>query len=400
MVAARNLENAFAAQQLALPTTKMFSGVSPYRGLGRYDRRFAMRYARKILAAANEFEVLDAEMRAASRNDNAALRDFRNDAGLPIAFARSLEYIIRQPYEALYPELRAPEFIPLMTEVPPEALSFTYRMFDRTGVAKIINENGSDAPKVDLKAEEWQQPLVTIGCSYDYTILDTMRAARLNVPLESFKAIAARKACEYLVEQIAAVGAPDYGIVGITNAPGVSGTTQVSTGGSWLAQIGGIGAANTSNNTVPALVVAQAIIADFNAMVNNIIVTSNGVHVPNTGLLPVAVYSALRTTPRSPGFTDDSLLEYVEKMTGLELECWPQLNAAGAISTTYAGVTSKGRVMVYQKDPDVLNLVQAQPFTQLPPQPTAMAWEVTCYMRHGGVQVRRPKAVTYMDGVS
>ncbi len=56
--------------------------------------------------------------------------------------------------------------------------------------------------------------------------------------------------------------------------------------------------------------------------------------------------------------------------------------------------------MVYKKDPKILSLVIAQPFTQLPPQPIRMAWEVMTYLRTGAVQVRFPKAVAYIDGVS
>lgn len=408
MVAARNLEQQMRAGSRSdqrvlgadtpfagMPSAQLY-GVNPYQGLPRYDSRFARRYARNIMAQAGYFAELDAEMRAMTRNDNARLADYRSDAGLSLAFARSLEYIIRKPYEAEYPELRAPEFIPLMTEVPPEALTFTYRMLDKMGVAAIINENGSDSPKVDLKAEEWQQPIVTLGASYDYTILDTMRAARLGIPLEAYKAEAARFACEYLNEKLAAVGNANAGLVGLTNAPGVAAVTQVSSGGSWVQQIASIGTASTTNATPPAVVVAQGIISDFNAMISTVFTGTDGIHRPDTALVSVAAYAALMTAPRSPGFTDDTLLEYIEKACQINIECWPQLNTAGAL--TVGGL--KGRVMVYKKDPKILSLVVAQPFTQLPPQPVKMAWEVQTYMRTGAVQVRFPKAVVYMDGVS
>jgi hypothetical protein len=174
---------------------------NPYTDRPRYDSRYARMYSRNILQQAGYFAELQAEVRADGLG-------YREDAGLSLVFARALDYIIRKPYEAEYPELRAPEFLPLMTEVPPEALTFTYRMIDKLGQAAIIQENGSDAPKVDLKGEEWQSPIVTIGASYDYTVLDTLRAGRLNIPLEAYKAEAARFASEYLEEVIAPVGAP------------------------------------------------------------------------------------------------------------------------------------------------------------------------------------------------
>lgn len=372
-----------------MATAKMY-GENPYLGLPRYDSRYARRYARKIMEHAGLYDELDAEI----RRDGGVSR--LDAAGLSVAFARSLEYIIRKPYEAEYPELLAPQFIPLMTEVPPEANSFTYRMLDKTGQAAIINENGSDAPKVDIKGEEWQQPIVTLGASYDYTILDTMRAARLGIPLEAYKAEAARFACEYLMEQLAATGNAAYGLAGLTNAPGITATAQQSSGGNWIQQVATIGSASTTNATPPAVVVAQAIAADFLAMIKGVFTDTQGIHRPTDGLISVAAMAALMAQPRSPGFTDDNLLDYLEKMCQLDIECWPQLNSAGAVLVG----SNQGRVMVYKKDPKLLNLVVAQPFTQLPPQPIKMAWEVMTYMRTGAVQVRYPRTVRYMDSVS
>jgi len=370
-------------------------GDNPYAGVGRYDGRFAPRYSRRILENDGRFfEELDAEI----RSDGMGIRQ----DGLSMVFARALDYIIRKPYEAEYPELRAPEFLPLMTEVPPEALTFTYRMIDKIGQALIIQENGSDAPKVDIKGEEWQAPIVTIGMSYDYTVLDTLRAARMGVPLEAYKAEAARFGCEYLMEVIAAVGAPNSGVAGFTNAPGVSATAQLSVAaGNWIKQIQSIGTATTSNATPPAVVVTQAIAGDINAAISQIFTSTQGIHRPDTMLVPVAAYSALMTAPRSPGFTDDTILDYLEKACQIDIECWPQLNSAGATKTTDSnGVNYQGRVMLYKKDPKLLNLVVCQPWTQLPPQPIRMAWEVTSYLRTGGVTVRFPNAITYIDGVS
>lgn len=371
-----------------MSTAKMYA-ESPYAGLPRYDSRYARRYAWNIMQANGMFAELDEELRAMRRDGR------RSDAGLTMAFARSLEYIIRKPYEAEYPELRAPEFIPLMTEVPPEAASFTYRMLDKMGQAAIINEDGTDAPKVDIKGEEWQQPIVTIGASYGYNILDTMRASRMGIPLEAYKAEAARFACEYLMENLAAVGNSNYGLAGLTNAPNITAVTQVSTTGSWVQQANSIGAASTINAQAPAVAVAQGIVADILAAKKTIFVNTQGIHLADLGLVSVSGYAALMATPRSPAFTDDTLLDWLEKVCQIQIECWPQLNTAGAI--TVGGLN--GRAMIYKRDPKILNLVLAQPFTQLPPQPSRMAWEVMAYLRTGAVQVRYPKAVSYLDGV-
>lgn len=370
-------------------SAQVLSG-NPYDGMPRYDSRFSRAYATDIMRSGGYYAELAREMRADGT---------RQDAGLSAVFARQLEYILRKPYEAEYPQLRAKEYIPLLTEVPPGANSFTYRMYDKTGTAAIINDNANDAPKVDVFGKEFQAPIVTLGASYAYSILDSMRAAMAGFPLEAFKANACRYAIEFLIETLAAVGNTGSGVVGLVNAPGIQTVTQVSTG-HWISQINAIGSAAKTDATTPATVVAQAIGQDINAMVQAIIQKTFGIHKPTNCLLSTNVYNLFKTTPIRPQFSNDTLLSYLEDITGLEFDEWPQLNSAGTTAVTVSGVSYKGSVVVYQKDPDILNLVVSQPFTQLPPQPRAMSWEVLAYARCGGVQVRRPLAVAVMNGVS
>lgn len=368
---------------------QLFTG-DPWEGMPRFDSRFSRAYATDIMRAGGYHAELYKEM----RQDGS-----RADAGLSVAFARSLEYIIRKPYEAEYPQLRAKEFIPLLTEVPPGANTYTYRMFDKTGRAAIISDSGNDAPKADVNGKEFQAPIVTVGMSYAYTIIDSMRAAMANIPLEAFKANACRFAIEFFIENLAAVGNAATGVVGLVNAPNINQVTQVSTGGNWITQINNIGSAAKTDATTPATVVAQAIGSDVNAMISAIYDASLGIHSPTNMLVPTTIYNRLRTTPVRPQYSNDTLLSYLEELTGLEIDPWPSLNSAGTSSFVVAGKTYQGAVVVYQKDPDILNLVVSQPFTQLPPQPRAMAWEVLAYARTGGVTVRRPVAISVMNGV-
>lgn len=364
---------------------------NPYVLRPKFDSRHARKYALNLMQHAGMYDELQAEARQIRLDGGRVRRD-----SLPLAFARTLEYIIRKPYEAEYPELRATEFIPLMTEVPPEAATFTYRMLDKMGVAAIIAESGNDAPKVNIKGYERQQPIVTIGASYDYTILDTMRMARMGIPLDAYLAEAARFACEYQMELLAAVGNSNYGLAGLTNAPNITAVTQLSiANGSWVQQVNSIGSASTVNAQAPAVAVTQGIVSDILQAKRTIFTNTKGIHLADTCLLSTSGYAALMATPRSPAFTDDTLLDYIEKAVQLQIECWPQLDSAGAI--TVGGLS--GRAMIYKRDPKILSLVLAQPFTQLPPQPIRMSWEIMAYLRTGAVQVRYPLAVSYIDGV-
>ena len=360
----------------------IFSNV-PTGAFPRFDSRTSRRVAQRIL-----LDVLPQFYEDGARNDNGHM--VRTDA-LTAAFARQLEYIYKEIYNVEYPAFRATEFIPLSTEVPAGSLVFTYRMWNKTGTARVIHNFAKDLPSADINAIEFPSPIVTLGMSYDFSIVDIQRAALSQAPIESMKADAARFAIEYLQEQIACFGSALDGVPGLVNAPGVTGTTQVSSGGDWLVQIAAIGAA-TPSAPASAVAAVQGIATDANAMRSKIINQTIGIHTPNTMLLPVDLHVALETAPRSPAFTDDTILDYLEKLTDMDWERWPQLNAQG--------VTGNGRVMCYEKDPNVLKLVVAQPFTQLPPQPVALSWQVPCLSQVGGVMVIRPLAVTYMDGLA
>lgn len=354
----------------------------------RLDSRRGIRRAAERILVASEYiprEVYDGRDR---RRDSVQRAD-----ALTLAFARELEDVIKEVFEVEYPELRAPEFMP-ERGVAPAALTFTYRMTNRLGEADIIDENGSNIPKVDVDAEEWPQPIVTVGASYDFTIFDQMRSGLIGISIDSLKAEAARWAVEYKIEQLAANGDANSGLVGLWNAPGVAATTQLSTG-TWLSQINAIGTASTTNATPPAVVVAQAIAADIGNAKRTIYAQTEGIHVPDTMLVPASIYEALESTPRSPGFTDDNLLQYLEKLTGLDIEMWPQLNNADTAGTN--GV--HGVVVIYKKDPKIVNLMTAMPFTQLPPEAVKMAWEICTYARTGAAQVRYPLAVSYLKGL-
>lgn len=348
----------------------------PTGSIPRFDTRMSRHYARRLMYELTP-ELLNDRVRA----------DGRRADSLTAAFARQLEYIYKEVFEIEYAKLRAPDFIPVSTEVPQGSLTFTYRMWDKKGRARIIHNFSSDLPKADVVAKEFPSPVIWVGDSYGYSIGDLQRAAMTNAPLEQLKANAARWAIEQLAEEIACAGSAQDGVPGLINAPGIVGTTPIASSG-WITLINSIGAA-TPSQPASAVAAVQQIASDVNAMKNKIRTATLGLHDPDTCLLPTPLYTALDTAPRSPAFTDDTFLDYLRKLTKMNFDYWPQLDDKGS--------DGLGRVMVYEKDPEVLRLILAQPFTQTPPQPRQLAWEIPCYAQYGGVMVIRPQAVTYMD---
>lgn len=320
----------------------------------------------------------------------------RSDANETALFARQLEYIYSQTYDILYQDLKARKLIPVDTRVPTGADSFTYSQFDKLGEAREVHNYAQDFPNADITGKQFKQSIVSLGASYQYSIQDMRAAAMAGLPLEARKAEAARYAMEIKLERMAAFGSASTGMVGLTNAPSIQAVTKVSlnNAGTNATTWAGLLADALSKGDITKA--AQEIMKDVNALQRAIFDNTKGIHLPDTMVLTTDEYSVLATTPRAPGFTDDSLLDYVLEMSPWlsTIEYWPRLDGAAASSSN----SVYGQIMMYQKDPKVLSLIISQEFEQFAPQPRNMSFVVPCHMRTGAVEVRYPKAVAYMLG--
>ena len=65
-----------------------------------------------------------------------------------------------------------------------------------------------------------------------------------------------------------------------------------------------------------------------------------------------------------------------------------------------AGVGGTTRLVAYRKDPEVLKLHMPMPHRFLPAwQSGPLRWDIPGVMRLGGLDVRLPKEVVYLDGI-
>ena len=253
----------------------------------------------------------------------------RADATFTAMFARQLEYFYTWTADIEFPELRARQLIPVDTEVPSGADYFTYRMYDLAEKGSILHNYAKNSfPEADVFGDEFKQAIKAIGSKYSYSVQDMRAAAMSGVPLEAKKASSARYGIEKRLEQIAAYGDAGTNLYGITNAPSVNVGTKVSPVGTWLQQITAAIAAGTLPQT------SQAIYEDVANMANTIFTSTLGIHKPTTLILPTPAYAVLATTPWSPVYRDESILQFLLKSSPWleEIVDWPYLNALGEVS--------------------------------------------------------------------
>ncbi len=315
--------------------------------------------------------------------------DLRADSGEFAGFVRSFEHIFAQSWDALYPQYKGRNLVPLDTSVAAGAESYTWRQFDRAGEAMVVKDYAKDFPSVELSGQEFRNNIVSLGVSYAYSTMEIRNSAMMNLPIEAKKALYARQVMEQKVDSMIAWGDAASKIKGIANAASIidSGTAQSgfsgTAGANWVTSL--------ASNTV------SAVLADVNAICGQIFQQSMGIFGVDKDLsmlLPTAIYQALQAaqaiTPTGI-YLDISVLDYILRTSPQlkEVIHWPALNkgAPGASAT-------HDTVLVAKLDPMVCSAVIPQDFEQLPPEVHGMCFSVACHLRHGGVMVHYPMGVS------
>jgi len=329
-----------------------------------------------------------------------AVTGARFDAATTAFFLRDLTEVMGRTFDIKYPDLKARQILPVFTGVDPGAEGYVWRQFDRTGAAKVIDTYAGDLPESEVVANEFQSRIVSLGASYSYSIQDLRKARMAGIPLETRKALAARRAMEQALEQIA--------FFGLAQVPGTSASQAIEfvpatqSTNDPMAMYGftnfpGLVVSTTTNDwTLPATSVST-IVADFNKMFLTVINQTKGVHTPDTVVFPLSLWAQLNTTARSTTFTDDSILQYLMKENPwLKNVYWSTMLETAGLKQD--NTTPGPRIMLLERNEENLSLVIPQEFEQLPPQMVNLTFRIPCHMRVGGLRVSYPKSILALDG--
>ena len=298
---------------------------------------------------------------------------FNMDAAESAFFARQLEYIYSATYDIKFADLKARRYIPTSTEANAGATTVTYRQFTEVGRARVGSHKSDKPPRVDVNGTEFSRPVREVEASYGWTVKEVKSAAMAGMNLNQRRATACRRAIEREMDEIAAIGAPLYGIAsGALNEPA---STIDPSAGSW---------------TAPAA--ADTIISEVSDMWKGIIDDTLEVETADTLLLPGQEWAHIATTPRSTT-SDTTILSFIRSSFPdlTTIEPWHRLATAGV-----GGVR---RAMMYRRAMEVLANEIPNEFEQLPVQPDGMQFVVNCMASTAGVAVYYPLAVRYLDGI-
>lgn len=303
-----------------------------------------------------------------------------------------IAYIERDVYQTRYPEIQYPMLVPVDTNAPEWTRSITHYSMDQVGQAEWFNSDSTDMPFADVTRDQHNVGVEMAAIGYRYNTEELSLAMMTNTNLTNERANAARRAAEEYIDNIVTNGDATKNWDGLINFTGV---TRVDAAAS------GTGSGNAQRrwaNKTP-----DNIIRDVNDILTGIYSNSLQVEMADTLLLPIAAFTDLAS--RRLTDTGTTVMRFIEESniytatTGMPLMIRVMRGLENASTAT--GDTSAGRAIAYRRDPSVLRLHMPMPHRFLMPMQTApLVYEIPGIFRLGGLEIRRPGAMRYLDGIT
>ena len=280
-------------------------------------------------------------------------------------FARQLEHVKAKSYDVVRQDLMARNYIPVSNEAPEGTSSITYRIYDMVGAAVIINSYADDLPRADVFGKETIIPARGIGSSFGYSRDEILQSKMTGLPLDQRRANAVSEAFETKVDDIAWNGSAVDGLLGFLNHPNIP--EIANSIGTW------IGAA------------PDDIIEEVNTVMGTVRATTRMKEQPQTLLVPVLVYNYISGTPRASN-SDTTILQFIlQNVVGL--------SEVAPINELTADA------MLYDKNPDKLQLEMVKEIEFLPAQERGLELIVPAWGKTAGTNVYYPLSAIKITGV-
>lgn len=289
-----------------------------------------------------------------------------------IWLSKELEAIESRVFEKKYADIMYPQVLPVDTgSIGNAADTYTYRMLDRTGGFKVIQDRASDLPRADVTRKEVTLKVVSIASSYAYTVQETRAARYQGFGLQEQRVAAVRRSYEEKVNEMALYGDASVNVEGFLNNSSVD---KLNVTSSWI-----------STTSTP-----DEILTLLNTAVSRIVSGTKMVERPNTILMAYDDYNKISTTARS-STSDTTVMEYFLRTNPFISEIMP-MNELDDF-----GGANKNRMVVYDRNPEKVELFIPQVLEFFPAERQGLEYKVAAHARVMGAVVRYPKSVLYVD---
>jgi hypothetical protein len=269
-----------------------------------------------------------------------------------------------------YPGITYQADIPVDTSAHPFAKSITFFSSDNVGAAKIINGHGDDIPMANVDLGKSDAPVHMGGIGYSFSLEEIGQAQMIGMGLDAMGAASARFAYEKFVDAAAYSGTGLPGGTGLYNSAAV--TPVASTG-------------------LFSALTPDQVLLNLNTLIGGAFSSTLGIEMVNTVRLPLAVFTDLTT--RRVTDINMTIMQFLREANVYTAQTGQPLD----IKADYRLTT---RAVAWMKDPEVLKLHIPMTLRFLPVQPRNVEYYVPGMFRMAGLDIRRPGAVRYLDGVA
>lgn len=303
------------------------------------------------------------------------------DAQTALGFARPALYrTYNTVFEEDYPAFDYARYIPVnedgdMWDVGTIVTSMTGPI----GKAEYISAKGFDIPNVTHQQSQGVSNFYLAGAGYEVSLQEINRAAKMNIDLPTKDASDARQVMEKFIFDRFMSGSVEKNFKGLINNASVPQASAPT--GTW------------------ASATADQMLADVDAAVTDVYINTKETRLANTVLLPTTAFLVANRTKvgEDAGVT---VLQYLMQNNAYTAITKQPLNILPSWQLETAGSGSTRRIVAYSRDPGVLEGFLPGAPTFMPPHPlSSLAYRVDGILNVGQVEIYRPKAVSYRDGI-
>ena len=312
---------------------------------------------------------------------------FNFDAQQALGFLVSqTAYIEPQVVATVYPDIQYPNLIPVDTSANEWAKSVTYYSSDKMGAAGWFHHYAKDIHVADINRTKNEIGIEMADIGYRYTLEELGQAMMVpGTNLTTDRASAARRAYEEMVDNVALRGDDEKNFKGILDYPGISTAIAAASG--------------NGNSTEWDDKDADQILADVNAAITGMWADTLQIEMADTILLPVLPMARLAVL-RIPN-TSQTALQFLMLNNIYTHQTNQPLTIRAVRGLETVGTGGRGRMIAYRRDPSVLKMHIPMTHRFLPVWQTGpLVFDVPGIFRLAGLEIRRPGAVRYVDGIS
>lgn len=309
--------------------------------------------------------------------------NFRSDASSIPIFAHQLEYVYSKVYEQEFNDLSMAngDVLPVDTEVPNTAETYSYMTLTAAGIARIGNVYAMGAvPRVSLSGTKETGNVVAILNCYGFSIQDMRVAAAVphGGMLEAALPKAARRAHEEIQNRIGWWGDTKHKLKGLLTHPNVPVAYAPN----------GVGGSSTW-----ATKTFDEIFTDVVTAIEGMSERTYGRETVTHAYLPRSVRKILKLKRIEQ--TQVTLEQHIR-------DSYPEIqwHYIDDLAATHPRNQIGLNIMVLiNQDRDAASLVIPQMFEQFDPQWYGLEWLTVCHSRFGGVKMPRPYSASLLVGI-